>query len=1064
MNDRPVFPDVPPIIAGSSWFSGGGGNKGGDEEPNNLKSRQTARLMDLLGEGPVVGPWDGPQSVYFDGVQVRTEDGEDNFVNWTISGVAGWPAQPVLKGFGSVVSEIQVNVQIKKVGPVIVRTINDPDVDRCRITVSTPALQKAKKKGDIVGMKIVFDIMVDSNGGGYKRYGRNVIDGKTNTKYQRAISFKLRGNPPWTIRLDRITEDNEDTKISNDLYWDTYAEITDAKVNYTLSACMGYTIDSKQFANIPKRVIDVGGLCNILIPSNYDPVHRSYTGAWDGTFKPDYTNNPAWCLNDMVLNNRYGAGDFIKSGDIDKWELYQIAKWCDERVDDGQGGTEPRWVCNAVISTQYEAFDLINTMASVFRGQPYWGGGQLVPVADRPSDIGGQYSNANVVNGAFTYSTADVRARHNQVAVKWYDQTNLGEPRLAIVEDADSISKYGVQKTDLVGFGCTTESQAIRVGKWLLYTDSYEGETVSFQTGLEAAWCRPGNIIQIADVNVGGSRRGGRLVDIDDNQATLDSTVFFKDDEDYYISCVRPSGIVETIHCSPVGGNTTNIVHLNHPFGTLPVRDSIWVIASSDLEPTLWRVVGAKLIDTDKYEVNAVHHDKNKWAYVEKGRKLSSRDISNIGAIGAINSLKATDYLIALSPTSIGSRMIISWQSNATSFDLAYRPSDGGNWIRVQVDQTSHDVEAFEGDYDIWVTPKNSIGRRGKTTKITYTVVGKTAPPLPPANFRIQVINGVAMFQWAPSTEIDVIIGGSFEMRYSPRTAGATWAGANKILTSIPGTATTVEVPYRPGTYYLRTRDIEGLMSPTPAVIVTNLPDYNVHAYVKICEQPTWAGTHAGTVVLMPQQWLIIADPNLEAFYTFINKIDMGGVFPVRLTVDMLAFPYWEGSTFIDDRDDLVDDWQDWDNAENDGDGMVTIQVSQTDHDPATAVEGDWTPYTQFIAGEYSGWGFRFKAWLAAPEGQNMAIEELCILADITGKAAQGADVVWIPVKMRITFPTTIKFFNIPSVNVTIQNALQGDYYVITKGSKTYFDIEIRDKTNAIVTGSRTFDWIATGY
>lgn len=1054
MNMRHQFPAM---IAGR----GGGGKRGrggggGTEAPNSLKSKQIARIIDLLSEGPIVGPVDGAKSVYFDGVPVLADDGTANFSNWSIAGNSGWPDQPILSGFAAQQAETAVNLQIKTTTPAT-RTILNSDVDRCRVTVSVPALQKQEDDGDIKGTSLIFEIYLQSNGGGYQLVTRHEISGKTNTRYQRSLTFDLVGSPPWDVRVVRVTADSTVLKLQNDLYWDSYTEIIDSRINYTLSAVIGVTIDAEQFQNIPKRTYDIKGLL-VQVPSNYDPEKRTYSGTWNGTFKQAWTDNPAWVFYDLVTQSRYGLGDFVTAADVDKWALYKIAQWCDELVPNGQGGTEPRWTCNAVISDQQEAFDLLASMASVFRGAVYWAGGQMVAVADMPSDPVALYTNGNVIEGSFNYHGADVRSRHNMIAVRWNDPANLGEPRLAMVEDIDSISRLGIQREEIIAIGCTSEAQAQRVGEWAMYSDNYEAETVDFTAGLEAAWARPGDVVQIADVNIGGERRGGRLVAATKTQLTLDAPVTFVSGRAYYASCVMPDGTIKTSQVTVSPGSRTVI---GVSFTTAPLPGTIWVIASSDLQPTLWRVLTSRQSESDRYEMTAVRHLPGKWDYIERDKPLPKIDISNIGGVPGISGLNAKDYLVALSSISVGVRMLISWQSSAPSFEVAWRPRDG-NWTRTRVDQTALDIEAQEGDYDIWVTPISMIGRRGPTTKITYTVIGRSAPPADVANFRIQVKGDIALFQWAPATDLDVIIGGSYEIRHSSRTTGVSWVNANKVLTSIPGTATTAELPYRPGTYLIKVADISGIFSANASTVVTDLATQRIKQFIRISESPTWLGAKSNTEIRLPQEWLVITDETAgSGIYTFNNKIDMGGVFPVILSVDMLAFPFYESDIFIDQRTGRVDDYQNFDSTFDDGDGMVTIRVRQTNNDPAsgTAVWSDWA---QFISGEYIGRGFQFQAWLDAPDGQNVAVESLSIIADVSAKMEQGADVAWVPSKMRINF--AVKFSYTPSISVAIQNGIAGETFRITNKSRTGFDLELISSTGAVTTAARTFDWTANGY
>lgn len=1051
---------VPMTIAGA----GGGKKKGGGgstEAPNSLRSHQLARIVDLLSEGPIVGPVNGEKSIFFDGVPIMSDDGSKNFNSYSIVGNPGWHDQDVLKGFAAQQAEVQVGVKVTT-AVAVTRTITNADVERARITIQVPALQVVNtSNGNIKGTEVVFDVFLQSNGGGYQLVTRHTISGKTNTAYQRALTFPLTGSAPWNIRVVRITADSSTTNLQNDIYWQSYTEIIDQKINYTLSSVIGVTIDAEQFSTIPKRTYEIKGLI-INVPSNYNPETRAYTGVWDGTFKAEWTNNPAWIFYDLVTNTRYGLGKFIAQSEVNKWALYKIAQWCDQLVSNGNQGSEPRFVCNVVINTLSEAYDLLNTLAATFRGSAYWAGGEMVAVADMPSDPVAIYTNANVLDGTFNYHGADIRSKHNMAVVAWNDPENLGETRLTIVEgDLDSISALGIQKIDIQAVGCTSESQAVRTGRWQIYTDTYEGETVDFIAGLDTAWARPGEIVKVADINVGGDRRGGRIAAATTGSITLDAPIPVKANVQYGISTYLQSGDIATsFYFSPTAQDIATIP-ISPPFPTAPLLDSAFVMTSSDLDATLWRVVSSRERDGDKYEMTCVRHYPGKWDLIEKNIPLTIPDITNIGAIQPITNFNIKDYLVALSAISVGVRMLFSWTSNAPQFEVAVRPKNG-NWTRSVISQQAFDMEAVEEDYEIWITPMNLLGRRGITSKYTYTVIGRSAPPEDVKNFRIQVVNGVALFQWAPSTDLDVIIGGGFEIRYSPRTTGGTWASSNTILRSIPGSATTAEVPYRPGTYLIKAFDILGYFSKNPAVIVATTTGDDAKTFVRICESPTYPGTKSNVQVQMPQEWLIITDSGAgSGVYTFQQKIDMGSVFPVRLTVDMLAFPFYEDDTYVDDRLDKVDDWQSWDSAIDDGTGMVTILISQTDNDPASGA-AVWTAYTQFISGEYTGRGFRFQAWLDAPDGQNVAVEELCIIADVSAKMDQGNDKTWVPVKQRVNF--NFPFVYVPSIAVTIQQGATGDYYKITNKTKTGFDLELFNASNAIITATRTFDWIATGY
>jgi hypothetical protein len=1080
---------------GGKGGKGGGSGGGGTEAPNTLKSKQVAKVIDVLSEGPIVGLVNDAQSVFFDGVRAQNPDGTYNFRDATVTFQPGYPDQPIINGYASQQSEISVNGKITTTSP-IVRNVNNPDVDRVRVTVSVPALQKTNRdSGDTKGTSVKFEVFIESSGGGgYRTMGVQTISGKTNTKYQRALVYTMDGPGPWNIRIVRLTADSTDLALQNDLYWDSYTAIIDAKVNYNSSAVMATTINSEQFQSIPNRVYLVDGR-EIQIPSNYDPYTRVYTGTWDGTFQIGWTNNPAWVYYDLITHTRYGLGNYVTPAMVDKWSLYRIARFCDENVDNGKGGLEPRFTCNVWITEGQEAFNLLGSIASIFRGFSFWSAGMMVACADMPTDPVGQYTNATVVDGLFTYSGADIKARHNMAYVAWKDPANLGEPRIAIAEDQEDISINGIQPTQVTAFGCTSEAQALRVGRWTLFSELYEAEIVTFQVGPSGAWSRPGDIIEIADRTVSGRRRGGRIVAATTHVVTVDSPFTLEPGEtDAVLSVYVTDGSVATLPILDISADGLDITVIGD-YSSAPTPGSAWVVSSGTLDIVTWRVMNVKEMTRGVFEINAIRHRPDKWDYVERNMILSNPTTSLLNQIDPVTNLNAQDYIVMLSPTSVGVSMLISWTSTSPQYEVIYWPDDG-NATTVMTANTALEVPVLEGFYTMQVTPINSIGIKGQPVSIRYEVVGRTAPPADPLNFRIQVLNDIGLFQWAPTTDLDVIVGGSFEMRYSPLTgAGVTWASSNPVLLSIPGTAVSVELPYRPGTYLLRAKDILGNYSVNAAAVTTFAVDSDAAEFFRICESPNWLGNKSNTVIKSPEDWLIlgttgglwdaqlddmdtwpdvdilatdVAPPTsgvLVGGYDFFNRIDLGGVYATTLNVEMFAFPFSESSTFIDDRTDNVDTWQSWDDITEDLKGYVQIQVRQTDGDPS--LSPTWSPWKQFVSGEYQGRGFEFRAILTAPVGQNVAIEELCVTADLRNKSDHGSDIPWTYVTgSTMTILFNAKFYQPPAISIQIQTGNPGDYAEISAKTREQFVLALFDgNTNLpIPSGTRTFDWIATGY
>jgi predicted phage tail protein len=1056
---------------GGKKKGGGGAARPGVEAPNTLRSRQYAKVVDLLGEGPIDGLVGGAQGIFFDGSQVQNDDGTYNVRDAQITWVNGYQHQPRLPHFSNAEAESAVSVRLRHNQPVV-RTITNNEVDQCRVTVSVPSLSRTDKtNGDVTGAQVVFLVEVQANGGGFQVITDHYITGKTNSRYQRSLVFRLPGTGPWDVRLTRLTEDSQVQELQNDLYWDSMTEIIETRLYYPNSALVGVTIDAEQFSSIPKRVYDVRGLL-VRIPTNYDPIQRTYSGVWDGTFKFQWTNNPAWVFYDLVLNPRYGLGEFIAEHQVDKWSLYEIARYCDELVPDGRGGLEPRWTCNVVISSQQEAFDLLQSIASMFRGFSYWAGGSLVAVADMPKDPVGLYTNANVIDGLFTYQGSDIRARHSVALVSWNDPTNLGERRVAYVDDPEAVARFGVQKTDIIGVGCTSESQAHRIGRWALFTEQMESEVVTFKAGVASAWARPGDVVEIADRTISGDRMGGRVMNATQAVINIDHPVNFDPNRSYWLSCVVGEGRVETRPVAVIGGETQQVI-VSQPFSLAPVTDSVWVLTADDLHPTTWRVITVREEPGPIYEITAVRHNPGKYAWVEYGVPLPELDYSAIEVYPpAPKDIKVQEELYLLSPVLVGVRITISWQSTAQRFEVGVR-REGGALEVIETPDTSLTISTREGRHEISIRAINSIGRKGKPGTLVHSVIGRLAPPSCPTNFSIQVSDGLAHFTWERTPDLDVKVGGTFEVRYSPRQDGYTaWETAVPALQAIPGSATSVEMPYRSGTYLIKARDSSGIYSDCGgAMIISEYVDSRYRGFIRIAESPDWLGTFDNTEIYSDNRWLIIsggAAPGGRVVaqewhsgrYYFANKIDIKKKYQARFAVDVLAFPWQEGDAWIDTRPGLVDDWQDWDDVAAGSAGLVNVYIRTTDDDPASS-EAVWKEWSRFVAGEYIGRGFEFMVELSAPPASNIGVEELAVIAELRRRHDSGSDLSYTGEKKTVTFNEV--FYFAPSISVTLEEAQPGDNWKITNKTPEGFDIEFfqADGTPA---NPRQFDWMASGY
>lgn len=595
---------------------------GATEASDTLRSKAYARVLDAIGEGEIEGLVNGSKSIYLNETPLQNPDDTFNF-DVTVDLRHGTQGQGHIEGFPSVENEIQVGVEAKKESPVI-RTITNSNVDAVRVKVQIPQLSSQDKKtGDLNGSSVKIALELQSNGGSWSRVVEEEIQGKTMSRYERAYRIPLTGSAPWSVRLVRLSDDSKDSSVANKTYMSSITEIIDTKLSYPNTALVGIRVDASQFDSIPTRSYHMR-LLRVQVPTNYDPVARTYTGPWDGTFKIAWTNNPAWCFYDLITSERYGLGQHVPPDTVDKWTLYSIGKYCDELVPDGKGGTEPRFALNVYIQTREEAYKLLNDIAGAFRGLLYWGGGSIITTQDAPGEASYLFSNANVIDGEFTYAGSSVKARHTVALVTWNDLKDMGRQKVEYVEDAAGVAQLGVISTEVAAFGCTSQAQAHRAGRWILLSELTETETVTFSTGLEGVAVAPGRIIKVRDNYRHGKRLGGRVVSATSSQLTLDSEVQGASGGTIFV--VAADG---TTHTSKVSGSGDRLT-LQTPMPTPAVRGATWVLSlPGDAPPKDYRVVSVTEKEGGIYDITALEHNAGKYALVD--------DVTNLGSSGGDN-------------------------------------------------------------------------------------------------------------------------------------------------------------------------------------------------------------------------------------------------------------------------------------------------------------------------------------------------------------------------------------------------------------------------------------------
>lgn len=750
------------LISGAGGGKSGGGGGGLNESADSLKSRSYAQVLDLIAEGEIGGLVDGLKSIYVDDTPVQNPDGTNNFTGVQYVATTGTQSQAAINGFDTIRNEIPVVTEAKANSPVV-RTITNTNVSSVALTVQFPQLSYLDDQGNLGGTSVEYAIDIQNNGGGWVQALRQTVTGKSSSTYERQHRLKLPTGGPWDIRLRRITPDSTKSSLNNKSWLKSYTEIIEAKLRYPNSAVVGVRVDASQFKSVPRRGYDVK-LLKIRIPTNAtvrDDGSLSYAGSWDGTFKIAWSSCPAWAIYDMFLANRYGLGDYIPAAMIDKWSIYAISKYSNEMVSDGFGGSEPRFSCNIIFETAQEAYKVVNDIASIFRAMPYWSAGAVTLAQDAPQDPVYLYHNGNVTDGLFTYHGTSAKARHTVALVAWSDPDDMCRRKIEYVEDPEGIARYGVVETEVIAVGCTSRSQAHRVGRWILYSERYETDAVVFKTGAEGLFCAPGSVIKVADQYRAGRRIGGRIagaagrniiLDQLDVAPTLPATILV----------AASDGTVQSYEIASVNSKT---VTTKADINPLPPKHAPWMISTATLEPKTYRVISvAEVEDSEQteggYEVAAVAHEPTKYDFIEKGLALQERTYTSLSPTpDAVSTVTMSETLYAFQ-NSVRAKITLSWPAavNASAYRVRWR-FNSGNWSEDTTSAVDYEILNTEvGLYEVEVTAVGVFGAAAQSAATQSLVAkGKTAPPADVQNLAatLDALIGVTL-TWDPVPDLDV--------------------------------------------------------------------------------------------------------------------------------------------------------------------------------------------------------------------------------------------------------------------------------------------------------------------
>ena len=999
--------------------AGGGGSPPPPRQPtrtpDTLHSKQFATFLDLVSEGEI----EGSASASKEGITDRTSTAytnaylkdvflndtpilkatasssspattDFNYQDVTFTPRFGTADQTKIDGIESSSSITPVGVTVTAATPVT-RQITNTNIDRVKVTISFPQIQKATSEGDLLGSTVQFKISVQYNSGGFTDIHTDTVTGRTADNYQKDFSVKITGAFPVDIRVSRITADSTDTSLIDAFQWTSFAEIIDDASTYANSAYNAIRLDSQQFSSIPARKFRIRGI-KVRIPgagasSSGTPTVDTATGR---IIYPDgyifngvmgaavWTSCPAMVLLDLLTDTRYGFGDHVSDNTLDLFSFVTASKYANTLVDDGFGGQEARFSCNVNIQTASEAFDLINELAGVMRCMPIWSAGTITITQDSPKDASYLFNLSNVTDDGFSYSGSSLKQRHSVVSVSYFNMDSQ-EIDYEVVEDATAITKLGTIVKQVKAFACTSRGQAARLGRAILFAEQNESEIVSFSTSIDGGVIvRPGSIIEINDPVRAGLRRGGRLktvtsttvVTVDDTEAT-DFAVDASGNPvgDATLSIILPDGTVESRTISSVSNGTVTV---SSAFSQTPNVNTIWVISNVTVESQKFRVITIEEQDGINYAITALSYVPGKYDFIEDGTALPARNVSVLNELSNPPSgLVAVEKIVPINNQAV-SKIIISWQPivGVIEYQVNYR-FENGNYVTERVSRPDFEIlNSQKGTYEIQIFSYNVQAQLSATsTDLTFEAVGKTALPQDVTGLVLEPVSDqLVRLRFDKATDIDVLHGGSVVVRHSNLTDGSgTFTNSVDLIPAKSGATSEILIPAITGEVILKFRDDGGRLSSGETSVIINTPDpfpkLTVLTDREDTDSPTpFAGTKTDCSFDSSLNGLILGGPVLldsiadfdaitsfddlgtitatTGTYDFANKLDLGGKQPLRLTRHFVTQGFYPSDLF-DDRTANIDTWTDFDGAKA-TDVNAKLLVSTTDSDPATSVSATY--------------------------------------------------------------------------------------------------------------------------
>ena len=1092
-----------------------------------LSSKQFNTIVELLSEGEIEGSataskngvTDKTSTAYINSFKkdiflnktpilqaaasvTSPQDSDFNFKDVGLDFRDGTANQTFISGIKNIETEVGIGTEVKTTNPVT-HTVTQSTINAVRVTLQFPSMQVFNDNGGIDGTEVQLRIKVIENDGTTTTAVDDTIKGRSTNSYFRDYLINLASGTsfPVQIRVERVTADSTDANTVNAFRFSSATEIIMKQNAYANTAHTALRFSAEKFPRIPNRRYRIRGI-KIKIPSNatVNATHGNltYAGTWDGTFKAskEWCSDPAWILYDLLTNDRYGCN--ITEASLDKFSFKTVSEYCGALIDagNGDGSTEPRFSCNVNITQQTDAFHLINALCSTMRAISFYSAGTIAISQDAEGQATKYiFNNSNVTDSGFIYNGSSLKTRHTVINVQYFDLVTQELDIETVEADAATQAKYGIQTKTIKAFACTSRGQAARLGKWFLFNEQNSGETCAFTTTAAAGvLVRCGDIIEIADSLKAGVRRGGLL------SSVTSTTVVVLDDSastdiptsnSPTISIVMPDGSVETKTISNVSGATITV---SSAFSTTPNTNAPYVLESSTLETTTWRVVSVSENDDTTYSITALEHIEGKYAFVEDGTALPTRTINSLTQVlDPPVGLTATEQIVLINNKAV-SKLLLDWQtqSGAARYELHYRVNNGSFTKIETVSSYAEILNSEAGTYEFRLFSFNGLNEPSRTpATLTFSAVGKTAPPSNITNLTYEPISDKEIrLRWDAVTDADVRAGGRIHVRHTPKTDGTgTFQDATDLVLALSGASTEKVVPLLEGEYILKSQDDGDRFSTGETSLVIDLPETQPKLLVQTRREdqdsPAFQGNKTNVGFDVSSNTISLAGTGLfdsitnfdnesslddlggvasSGTYLFNETLDLGGVFSLDLRKHLQSSSVYSTDLFDSIVD--LDARQDFDGTgSTDTNAEVFVQSSQDG--------SNYSSFQKFANGTFKGRTFKFKCVLSTQDtNQDIKVSQLGYTAEFQRRTEQSTTTIASGAGAKsITF--THPFFtgtsallgtnsNPPAIGITAFNMASGDFFELTSITGTGFTVHFKNSSGSSV--DRNFNFTAIGF